>query len=164
MDKEQVVVAVSGGFDPLHIGHIRMFREAKKLGDKLIIILNNDNWLKAKKGFVFMRQRERKEVIEALGCVDKVIYTKHQKNPKDMSVAYELFYLKPHIFANGGDRVLGNLERAETEVCKKINCQEIFNVGFGGKVQSSSYLAATDRDTCLCFCNSGKKYKRCHGK
>ena len=51
--KKQVVVAVSGGFDPIHIGHIRMFQEAKALGDELVVILNNDNWLSDKKGKPF---------------------------------------------------------------------------------------------------------------
>lgn len=140
MKKKLIIVAVSGGFDPLHIGHVRMFKEAKKLGDKLIVILNNDNWIKVKKGYIFMPQKERKEIIEAIGCVDKVVFTKHKKNPKDMSVASELFLLKPNIFANGGDRKPGNLVSAETEVCKKIKCREVFNIGWGGKVQSSSWL------------------------
>ena len=64
--KKPVVVAVSGGFDPIHIGHVRMFERAKALGDELVVILNNDNWLKKKKGFAFMPEKERKEVIEAL--------------------------------------------------------------------------------------------------
>ena len=63
--KNKKIVAVSGGFDPLHIGHVRMFQEAKKLGDKLIVILNNDNWFKAKGKPVFMSHKERKEIIEA---------------------------------------------------------------------------------------------------
>ena len=60
LKKKSKTVVVSGGFDPLHIGHIRMFQEAKKLGNKLIVILNNDNWLKTKKGFVLCLKRERK--------------------------------------------------------------------------------------------------------
>ena len=60
MSKSEKVVAVSGGFDPIHIGHIRMMKEAKALGDKLVVIRNNDNWLKQKKGFVFMPELERK--------------------------------------------------------------------------------------------------------
>jgi cytidyltransferase-like protein len=138
--KKNVVVAVSGGFDPLHIGHVRMFQEAKKLGDKLVVILNNDNWLHAKKGHVFMPQEERKEIIEALGCVNEVVYTKHPKNPSDMSISVELAALKPDIFANGGDRKPGNLRQQESVICGQIGCREIFNVGHGGKVQSSSWL------------------------
>lgn len=140
--KKQIIVAVSGGFDPIHIGHVRMFREAKKLGDKVIVILNNDNWLKKKKGYVFMSQQERKEVIEALECVDEVIFTKHPKNPKDMTVCRELLELKPDIFANGGDRKGINIATPEVAVCKNINCKDVYNVGHGGKIQSSSWLLA----------------------
>ena len=136
--KKQKIVAVSGGFDPLHIGHVRMFQKAKKLGDKLVVILNNDNWLKKKKGFVFMPARERKELIEAMAGVDGVILTSHKPRPKDMSVCRELLKLRPHVFANGGDRKLGNIP--EVPICQKIGCKMVFNVGLGGKVQSSSWL------------------------
>lgn len=138
MNKKTKIVAVSGGFDPVHIGHVRMFEAAKKLGDKLVVILNNDNWLKKKKGYVFMHEKERKEIIEAFKMVDKVVITKHSKNSKDTSVCSELLKIKPDIFANGGDRKLDNIP--EVQVCKEIKCQMVFNVGKGGKVQSSSWL------------------------
>ncbi|MBI2627954.1 MAG: adenylyltransferase/cytidyltransferase family protein [Candidatus Niyogibacteria bacterium] len=137
-NKKPIIVAVSGGFDPVHIGHIRMFKEAKKLGDKLAVILNNDNWLLKKKGFVFMPQKERAEIIKNIKWVDNVIFTGHKSNPKDMSVCAELQKLRPDIFANGGDRKLDNIP--EVEICRKIGCKMIFNVGHGGKVQSSSWL------------------------
>ncbi len=137
-NKKAKIVAVSGGFDPVHIGHVRMFQSAKKLGDKLVVILNNDNWLKKKKGYVFMYEKERKEIIEAFSVVDQVVISKHAKNSQDMSVCAELKKIKPDIFANGGDRKLDNIP--EVAVCKKINCQMVFNVGRGGKVQSSSWL------------------------
>ena len=139
--KKPIVVAVSGGMDPLHIGHVRLFQEAKKLGDKLIVILNNDNWLRAKKGYVFMPERERKEILEALTDVDEVILTGHSKNPKDMSVCKELLKIRPNIFANGGDRQQGNLPVPEVETCRVINCKMVFNIGKGGKIQSSSRLS-----------------------
>ena len=132
------VVAVSGGFDPIHPGHIRMFAEARKLGDKLVVILNNDNWLKKKKGFTFMPQKERKELLEALRMVDQVYITKHPKNPEDMSVNEALRDLKPDIFANGGDRTKANIP--EIAVCKEIGCKLVFGIGKGGKIQSSSWL------------------------
>lgn len=137
---KEIIVAVSGGFDPLHIGHVRMFDEAKKLGDKLVVLLNNDHWLVKKKGYVFMKEQERKEVIEALRSVDVVMVTSHPKNPQDMSVCEELMKLKPQIFANGGDRKLDNIP--EAVICREIGAQMIFNVGAGGKVQSSSWLVA----------------------
>ncbi len=135
---KQKVVAVSGGFDPLHIGHIRMFQEAKKLGDKLIVILNNDNWFKVKGKPVFMSHKERKEIIEALECVDEVIITKHPKNTKDISICKELLSIKPHVFANGGDRFADNIP--EFKLCNDLGIQMVFNVGKGGKIRSSSEL------------------------
>jgi len=135
--KKSIIVAVSGGFAPIHIGHIRLFQTAKKLGNKLIIILNNDNWLKKKKGYIFMTQQERKEIIQALTCVDKVVLTRHPKNPKDMSICAELKRIKPDIFANGGDRTKKNIPEVKT--CQEIGCQMVFNVG-GQKIQSSSWL------------------------
>ncbi len=131
-------VAVSGGFDPLHIGHVRLFEAAKKLGDRLIVIINNDNWIALKKGKAFMPDTERKELIEALSVVDEVYLTKHEKGTKDMSVCKALEEIKPDIFANGGDRKEDNIPEVDT--CKEINCEMVFNVGRGGKVQSSSWL------------------------
>ncbi|TSC67003.1 MAG: cytidyltransferase-related enzyme, partial [Parcubacteria group bacterium Gr01-1014_66] len=131
-------VAVSGGFDPIHIGHVRLFEAAKRLGDKLVVILNNDNWLQKKKGAIFMHEHERKEVIKAFACVDKVVLTRHPSNPKDMSVSAELKKLKPDMFANGGDRFNDNVP--EVKVCNAMGCKMVFRVGRGGKVQSSSWL------------------------
>ncbi|MSR71047.1 MAG: hypothetical protein EXS50_00025 [Candidatus Taylorbacteria bacterium] len=136
--KKEIIVAVSGGFDPVHIGHVRMFEEAKKLGTKLVVILNNDHWLAKKKGSAFMSTKERKEIIEAFRVVDEVVVTSHPKNPIDMSVCAELRKIKPHIFVNGGDRKLDNVP--EVAVCSELGTKMVFNVGVGGKVQSSSWL------------------------
>lgn len=135
---KKTIVAVSGGFDPLHAGHVRMFKEAKKLGDYLVVILNNDHWLKAKKGYAFMSAKERKEIIENLKAVDKVVITSHKPRSKDMSVCTELRKIKPTIFANGGDRKRHNVP--EVAVCREIGCKMVFNIGHGGKMQSSSWL------------------------
>ncbi len=136
--KDSGIVAVSGGFDPIHIGHVRMFKEAKKLGKKLVVILNNDNWLLTKKGFVFMDQNERKEILLETGLVDKVVITSHKKDDPDRSVNRELAAVKPAIFANGGDR--GRENTPEMDLCNKLGIKLVFNVGKGGKVQSSSWL------------------------
>ncbi len=138
--KSMVTVAVSGGFDPIHVGHVRMLKEAKGLGDKLVVILNNDNWLRKKKGYAFIPQEERKEILEAIAYVDEVIISQHPTNPNDMSVCKELETIRPNIFANGGDRVLENIPEVQT--CEKLKCKMVFNVGQGGKVQSSSWLVA----------------------
>ena len=136
--KKKKVVMVSGGFDPVHIGHVRLFNEAKKLGDELVVLLNNDHWLRLKKGYVFMPEHERKEIIEAFHSVDKVVLSRHKKNTKDISVVEDIKAIRPHIFAKGGDRTYDNIP--EVPICEELKCQMIFNLGRGGKVQSSSYL------------------------
>src|SRR3990167_2680119 len=113
--KDYRLVMVSGGFDPVHFGHIRLIQEAKKLGDKLVIILNNDNWIKKKKTHVFMRQDERKKILEAIKDVDVVFLSGHSRNPKEMSVSRELLKIKPDIFVKGGSR---RKEVPEAEACK----------------------------------------------
>lgn len=136
--KKRIVVAVSGGFDPVHVGHIRMFREAKKLGDELVVIVNNDNWLAKKKGKPFMNEAERTEIIESIRFVDRVVLTNHSAGSDDRSVCAELEAIRPDIFANGGDRTKDNIP--EVALCERINCTMVFNVGEGGKIQSSSAL------------------------
>jgi len=137
-NKKQKIVMVSGGFDPLHIGHIRYIQEAKKLGDKLIVVINNDNWFDLKGKPVFMTAKERKEIIEALATVDQVIISGHKKGTKDMSVCKEIIKIKPDIFANGGDRFADNIP--EFKLCNDLGIQMIFNVGRGGKIRSSSEM------------------------
>ena len=146
MKKKKIIVAVSGGFDPLHVGHVRMFQQAKKLGDELVVILNNDNWLTKKKGYAFMPEQERKEIILALAPVDKVVLTNHKPNSEDMSVCAELKKIRPHIFANGGDRDTRDARKkssslnADQALCRELGIKMVFGVGKGGKVQSSSWL------------------------
>lgn len=151
--KKPVVVVVSGGFDPLHIGHVRMFQEAKKMGDKLVVILNNDNWLKKKKGYAFMAEDERKEIILAMNGVDEVVISSHPANPDEMNVASDLRKIRPDIFANGGDRDEKNAADPasslykDIETCKELGIKMVFNVGRGGKVQSSSWLVSNFKKT-----------------
>ena len=85
-----------------------------------------------------MPQEERKEVIEALKSVDRVVFTRHPEHPKDMSVAEALRRIKPDIFANGGDRKTHNTP--EDAACRELGITMAFNAGRGGKVQSSSWL------------------------
>ena len=140
------IVMVSGGFDPVHIGHVRMFNEAKKLGDELVVVVNNDNWLQLKKGYVFMPEQERKEIIEAFEAVDRVILSSHERDTIDISICRELLTLRPHVFAKGGDRHSGNIPTPEVSVCEEIGCDIVNDIGFGGKVQSSSELVKKARD------------------
>jgi len=130
------VVVVSGGWDPVHIGHIRLFKQAKKLGDTLVVIANCDSWLMRKKGKYFMNQEDRAEIIRSFECVDDVFIWESEEN--DVSGALEI--IQPHIFANGGDR--RNIDDIpEGGVCKRLNIEMIFNVG-GEKERSSSELLA----------------------
>ena len=135
-----IIVAVSGGFDPIHIGHVRMIREAARLGDELVVIINNDHWLRKKKGFVFMPQEERKEILEAIEGVARVVLTAHESNCEDMSVCHILQEVRPHIFANGGDRKPDGAPVPEEVLCRELGIQMVYNIGHGGKVQSSSWL------------------------
>lgn len=135
------IVAVSGGFDPVHIGHIRYLKEGRALGDRLVVILNNDNWLLNKKGFVFMPEAERKEILEAIDGVDEVVITDHALGEEDRSVCRALVSIRPHVFANGGDRHPDGVPVPEASVCEELDIEMVYNVGRGGKVQSSSKLA-----------------------
>ena len=132
------IVMISGGFDPIHIGHVRYIQEAKKLGDHLVLVLNNDNWLRMKKGKEFMGEEERKEILEAIKGVDSVVISGHIQNTKDKSVCEEIKKIKPHIFANGGDRFADDIP--EFKLCNELGIKMVFNVGHGGKVRSSSEL------------------------
>ena len=121
-----------------------MFEEAKKLGDELVVILNNDNWLISKKGFAFMPEHERKEIIESIRSVSKVFVTDHPpgdyNDPDYRSVCRALKKIKPHIFANGGDRKPDGDPVPEVIVCEELGIEMIYNLGRDGKVQSSSWL------------------------
>ena len=158
--QKPVVVAVSGGFDPVHIGHVRMFNEAKKLGDELVVILNNDHWLELKKGFAFMPHDERKEVIEGFSAVDRVILTFHEPGTADMSVCNELEHLHPDIFVNGGDRKLDGVPVPEVLVCERLGIAMVYNVGRGGKVQSSSWLIQKAREKAAGINKKAKKTEK----
>lgn len=144
--KDPVVVAVSGGFDPIHIGHVRMFQEAKRLGDRLVVIVNNDHWLRDKKGAEFMPEAERKEIIEAIEGVDRVVITEHIPGDPDRSVCIALRKIRPHIFANGGDRRPDGDPVPEVALCEALGIRMVYNVGHGGKVQSSSWLVKKAQD------------------
>lgn len=123
------IVAVSGYFDPLHIGHIEYFRLARGLGDKLIVILNNDEQAKLKKGNPFMSQEERKKILEALKYVDEVFIS----IDFDQSVCKSLRAVMPNIFAKGGDRF--SYEIAEAQICRELGIEIVD--GLGDKIQSS---------------------------
>jgi len=132
MDSRKIVVATSGGYDPLHIGHVDCLEQAKALGDWLVVIVNTDEFLIRKKGYAFMPLAERMKIVSALRCVDEVIVC----IDKDQSVCETLRKLKPNIFAKGGDRNADNIP--EAKVCEE--CKITIVDGLGQKIQSSSDL------------------------
>jgi D-beta-D-heptose 7-phosphate kinase/D-beta-D-heptose 1-phosphate adenosyltransferase len=131
-----ITVAVSGGFDPVHSGHIQLFAEARELGDELVVILNSDRFLMEKKGFVFMPFEERKEIIESIRWVDEVV----DCIDEDQTVCRTLGLVKPDIFANGGDRVEGTLPKAEELVCAQLGIRMIYGLAKGKEHIHSSVI------------------------
>ena len=133
------IVLVTGGFDPLHSGHISYFKSAKKLGDYLIVGLNSDEWLERKKGKAFMPWNERLCVINNLAMVDEV-YT---FDDDDDSANHFIQQVRAHypnskiIFANGGDRTSHNIPEMTTDI---KNIEFIFGVGGHNKLNSSSWI------------------------
>ena len=125
-------VMVSGGFDPIHVGHVRMIREAAQHGS-VIVVANSDDWLYRKKGYNFMGFIERKEILMAIKGVVDVIPV----DDKDGTVCEALRRIKPTYFANGGDRTSTNTP--EKRVCEELGIQMLWNIG-GQKIQSSSEL------------------------
>jgi cytidyltransferase-like protein len=130
-------VAVSGYFNPLHIGHLDMIEEAKKLGDYLVVIVNNDKQVKLKGRCPFYDEATRVRIIGALRAVDEVVLALDT----DSSVAETLRSIRPDIFANGGDRSdLSVNNSKEKKVCEEIGCQLVLGVGGHIKQNSSSEL------------------------
>jgi cytidyltransferase-like protein len=133
------VVLVTGGFDPLHSGHISYFEEAKKLGNKLIVGLNSDAWLKRKKGRAFMPFLERQRIIQSLHMVDMLIDFDDSDDTACDAIAkvrlhYPMQYVKV-IFANGGDRTKENIPEMTV-----ADVEFIFGVGGENKINSSSWI------------------------
>ncbi len=127
-------VCVSGGFDQVHIGHLRMIQEAAQHG-RVIVIVNSDEWLMRKKGYIFMPFAERCEILRGFEAVSDTTHV----DDTDGTVCEALRRLKPTYFANGGDRKTDNTP--EMDVCDTEGIQLLWGVG-GGKIQSSSDLVA----------------------
>ena len=125
-------VAISGYFDPIHIGHLEYIKKAKELGDYLIVIVNNDKQAALKKGRSFMCEDDRLTIVSQIKGVDEAVMSIDD----DKTVCKTLDLLKPDIFANGGDR--SNGEIPEYKICKENGTQVID--GLGDKIRSSSEL------------------------
>ena len=133
-DKNKIRVAVSGYFDPIHVGHLEYLKMAKELGDSLVVIVNNNHQCELKKGKPFMDQNDRLEIVKALRFVDEVFLS----IDKDRTVCktLETVMPKPTYFCNGGDQ--NNNTIPEGPVCAARGIQ--LRDGFGDKIQSSSWL------------------------
>ena len=125
-------IAISGYFDPIHVGHIEYINNAKKLGDWLVVIVNNNNQCALKKGKYFMDEKDRVSIVKNIKAVDEVFLSIDE----DKTVCKSLKKVNPDVFANGGDRK--NYEIPESKVCKENNIQIID--GLGDKIRSSSDL------------------------
>jgi D-beta-D-heptose 7-phosphate kinase/D-beta-D-heptose 1-phosphate adenosyltransferase len=127
------IVLVTGGFDPLHSGHIEYFKAAKELGDKLIVGLNSDSWLERKKGRAFMPSHERVSIIENLKMVDGVILFNDNDGTAIEAIknVQKLYPEDQIIFANGGDRTADNIPEA-------IMTNIVFKFGVGGETKQNS--------------------------
>ena len=136
MSKNKTVM-VSGGCDPIHVGHVRMIQEAAKHGD-VIVVANSDAWLERKKGYVFMPWEERAEIILSMRGVLDVLPV----DDSDGTVCDALRRYNPGYFANGGDRKQNNTP--EMDVCEELGIEMLWEVG-GGKIQSSSDLVKNSK-------------------
>lgn len=134
MEDNRVIVVASGYFDPIHKGHIEYLEKAKKLGDKLIVIVNSDKQAQLKKGFSFMTETERMFIIRSLKCVDEVMLS----IDVDRTVCKSLELCKPNIFAKGGDTSISTGNIPEKVICDAHNIKIVD--GLGDKVQSSRWL------------------------
>jgi len=133
--KKEIVVAVSGYFNPLHVGHLEMIQKSKKLGNKLVAIVNSDFQVNLKGSVPFMSEKDRLRIIAALKDVDKVFLS----IDRDKTVCKSLAKLRPDIFANGGDRKsLGDVP--EYPICQKLGIKMVD--GLGRKIRASSEMIA----------------------
>ena len=137
------VVTVSGYFNPLHTGHLDYIEGAAELGDELVVIVNSDSQVKLKGSKEFMNEEDRARIVSALKPVTRCVISKDTDGTvvetlKDLYSHYSVdYFFDSMIFANGGDRTVGN--SPEEEYCQWRNIKTVYNVG-GGKTQSSSEL------------------------
>ena len=156
MSSKDIHVVVSGGFDPIHLGHLNLINEASKIG-KVIVIVNSDEFLIEKKGFYLIPSIERAEIIKNLKNVESVFLSIDKDDSVSESIralaADKSFNIK--YFANGGDRK-NDFDIPEKRICEKNNIELVFDVG-GGKTQSSSNLFKEAIDVFNSYKNFTKK-------
>ena len=138
-DEKPATIMVSGGFDPVHAGHVRMIRHAAEFGG-VIVIANSDDWLWRKKGFVFMEYERRVEILDAI----KGVVLVDSVDDTDGTVCEAIRRHKPTYFANGGDR--GRENTPEQAVCESFGVKLLWGIGGKEKLDSSSKLAKKAKD------------------
>lgn len=131
-------IMLSGGFDPIHVGHIRMIQEASKFGE-VIVVVNSDAWLLRKKGYCFMDFEDRCEIVRSIEGVKKVLSC----DDTDDTVIDAIIKYKPDIFGNGGDRFMKNTP--EAAICEKYEIETLWGLG-GEKIRSSSTIIKKTKD------------------
>jgi len=134
------IVILSGGFDPPHVGHVRMIQDAATKGRKVIVGVNSDNWLMRKKGYIFMPWTERVEMIQAIkGVGEAVGFNDDDNSADDVILKVRERFPKANVaFANGGDRKDGNTP--EAQACFFARVDMLWGIGGEEKAQSSSTL------------------------
>ena len=131
------MVVTSGGFDPLHVGHLSCIQASADIANNgiLVVVVTGDSFLKNKKGYAFMDVEARMSIVSAIRGVDYVVCYEH---PDDMTVCEPIRVLAPKFFTKGGDRN-SSANVPEFDVCQEVGCEVVFSVG-GDKIQSSSEL------------------------
>ena len=142
MSKKYDYALVSGGFDPVHLGHLELIKGAKLIAGKVIVLLNSDKWLKRKKGKPFMNEKQRTEILLEFSSVHEVI-VQDDDDDDSSNIAIENFFInhpnKKICYCNGGDRSQIK-EIREGKTCKELGVDLKFGVGGNNKIESSSNL------------------------
>ena len=135
----KTLVIASGYFNPIHIGHIKLIKTAKSLGDELLVLVNNDKQQILKKGKIIMEEDERLEIVKAIRYVDHVFLSVDEDPTVKASLAAIATKFADYkiIFANGGDRKDKKLV-PEAPICEEFGIEMLFNVGGNEKANSSS--------------------------
>ena len=129
----KIIIATGGGFDPLHIGHLHLLQQARKLGDHLQVWLCTDKWLIRKKGYYLLPFNHRKAVLESLRFVDEVVV---QIDDGTQHCAQSIKTYRPDVLAKGGPYYLGIMPQEEKDALKITGCDAVF--GIGGNIKTAS--------------------------
>lgn len=130
------IVCTSGGFDPIHPGHLSCFFDSKQFGNTLVVVVNGDSWLTKKKGKPFMDLKTRMDILSFVQGIDYIIPFEIEN---DRTVIEALKKVRPHVFTKGGDRI-DETSIPEWDTCKGLNIEVISGVGYDKLWSSSDFL------------------------